>query len=190
MRRLPDLPVGTACNRFPVGITAGRESQARHGALALRREKTFVRPPCYLLDDPTLVKFPSQRRSRSVRARALLQHQKNQSAMCGIAGLHNLRNEPIGGLSGALGLMSDLLAHRGPDDEATWTSDSGASGFRVNRQQAHARHATAAGMDRAAAASGVSDRLAFEWRRRGPKTRTTERGSRDIGAASWRRSVP
>ena len=33
----------------------------------------------------------------------------------------------------------------------------------VNRQQAHARHATASGMDRAAAASRVSDRLVFEW---------------------------
>ncbi len=53
--------------------------------------------------------------------------------MCGIAGLHNLRNEPINGLSGALGLMSELLAHRGPDDEATWTSDSGASGFAHRR---------------------------------------------------------
>ncbi len=40
--------------------------------------------------------------------------------MCGIAGIVDLSNEPIDGLSNKLERMNHLIAHRGPDDHGNW----------------------------------------------------------------------
>ncbi|SMH41572.1 asparagine synthase (glutamine-hydrolyzing) [Azospirillum agricola] len=42
--------------------------------------------------------------------------------MCGIAGIVNLRGEPVPGLERMLDVMNRLVAHRGPDGAGTWTS--------------------------------------------------------------------
>src|SRR5688572_29218269 len=42
--------------------------------------------------------------------------------MCGIAGILNLRRQPVANLGRALGVMGDLLAHRGPDGSGQWQS--------------------------------------------------------------------
>ena len=49
--------------------------------------------------------------------------------MCGICGAINLRGEPIPELTARLEVMSDLIAHRGPDDAGTWTHEHGHVGF-------------------------------------------------------------
>jgi asparagine synthase (glutamine-hydrolysing) len=49
--------------------------------------------------------------------------------MCGICGAINLRGEPIPDLGGRLEAMSDLIAHRGPDDYGVWTHERGHVGF-------------------------------------------------------------
>jgi asparagine synthase (glutamine-hydrolysing) len=49
--------------------------------------------------------------------------------MCGICGAINLRGEPIPDLPRRLEVMSDLIAHRGPDDEGFWTHERGHVGF-------------------------------------------------------------
>ncbi len=49
--------------------------------------------------------------------------------MCGICGAINLRGEPIPDLPRRLEVMSDLIAHRGPDDEGFWIHDRGHVGF-------------------------------------------------------------
>jgi asparagine synthase (glutamine-hydrolysing) len=49
--------------------------------------------------------------------------------MCGICGAINLRGEPIPGLPAQLEAMSDLIAHRGPDDAGAWTHERGHVGF-------------------------------------------------------------
>jgi asparagine synthase (glutamine-hydrolysing) len=49
--------------------------------------------------------------------------------MCGICGAITLRGEPIPDLSRRLEVMSDLIAHRGPDDEGFWTHERGHVGF-------------------------------------------------------------
>src|SRR3954468_1165041 len=45
--------------------------------------------------------------------------------MCGICGAINLRGEPIPDLPRRLEVMSDLIAHRGPDDDGFWTHERG-----------------------------------------------------------------
>lgn len=42
--------------------------------------------------------------------------------MCGIAGIYNLRLRTVQNLSGGLKAMNQLLAHRGPDGDATWSN--------------------------------------------------------------------
>jgi asparagine synthase (glutamine-hydrolysing) len=49
--------------------------------------------------------------------------------MCGICGAINLRGEPIPELGGRLEAMSDLIAHRGPDDHGIWTHEREHVGF-------------------------------------------------------------
>jgi asparagine synthase (glutamine-hydrolysing) len=49
--------------------------------------------------------------------------------MCGICGAINLRGEPIADLSARLEVMSELIAHRGPDDSGLWTHERGHVGF-------------------------------------------------------------
>ncbi len=49
--------------------------------------------------------------------------------MCGICGAINLRGQPIPDLATRLEVMSDLIAHRGPDDDGVWTHDRGHVGF-------------------------------------------------------------
>ncbi len=49
--------------------------------------------------------------------------------MCGICGAINLRGEPIPQLPARLEVMSDLIAHRGPDDAGTWAHEHGHVGF-------------------------------------------------------------
>ena len=43
--------------------------------------------------------------------------------MCGICGAINLRGEPIPDLAARLETMSELIAHRGPDDEGIWVHE-------------------------------------------------------------------
>ena len=49
--------------------------------------------------------------------------------MCGIAGIVNLRGQPVRGLARALSVMGDLLNHRGPDNADQWVSESGDVGL-------------------------------------------------------------
>lgn len=49
--------------------------------------------------------------------------------MCGIAGAVSLTRDPIPALGARLRFQSDLLAHRGPDGDGTWTSPSGEAGL-------------------------------------------------------------
>ncbi|HYP49071.1 MAG TPA: asparagine synthase (glutamine-hydrolyzing) [Thermoleophilaceae bacterium] len=49
--------------------------------------------------------------------------------MCGICGAINLRGEPIPDLSRRLEAMSELIAHRGPDDDGVWAHERGHVGF-------------------------------------------------------------
>jgi asparagine synthase (glutamine-hydrolysing) len=53
--------------------------------------------------------------------------------MCGIAGIVELDGLPIPQLAERLTLMNRLLAHRGPDDHAIWTDESGCAGFMHRR---------------------------------------------------------
>jgi asparagine synthase (glutamine-hydrolysing) len=53
--------------------------------------------------------------------------------MCGIAGIVSLDRRPIPALGHRLHVMNDLLAHRGPDDEGTWESTDGSTGFAHRR---------------------------------------------------------
>jgi asparagine synthase (glutamine-hydrolysing) len=53
--------------------------------------------------------------------------------MCGIAGIVQLDGAPIAQLAERLDLMNRLLAHRGPDDHATWTDPDGGAGFMHRR---------------------------------------------------------
>src|SRR5262245_54437670 len=48
--------------------------------------------------------------------------------MCGIAGLYNLDDEPVG--VDRVSRMCDLIRHRGPDDFAVWSAGSVALGHR------------------------------------------------------------
>lgn len=53
--------------------------------------------------------------------------------MCGIAGAINLRGEPIADLERRLEVMSELIAHRGPDDSGAWLHDHGHVGLAHRR---------------------------------------------------------
>jgi asparagine synthase (glutamine-hydrolysing) len=53
--------------------------------------------------------------------------------MCGIAGIIDLKREPVGNLAVALRLMADLVAHRGPDGEGVWTATDRTLGFAHRR---------------------------------------------------------
>ncbi len=53
--------------------------------------------------------------------------------MCGIAGLVALDGRPIPGLTHRLGVMNDLLAHRGPDDLGIWQTDDARAGLAHRR---------------------------------------------------------
>lgn len=53
--------------------------------------------------------------------------------MCGIAGAIHLRGEPIPDLGRRLDAMGELIAHRGPDDDGTWTHPHGHVGFAHRR---------------------------------------------------------
>jgi asparagine synthase (glutamine-hydrolysing) len=49
--------------------------------------------------------------------------------VCGICGAINLRGEPIPDLERRLGVMNDLIEHRGPDDDGLWMHERGHVGF-------------------------------------------------------------
>ena len=53
--------------------------------------------------------------------------------MCGIAGAIDLRGNPIPDLDHRLAVMSDLIEHRGPDDEGTWVHERRHVGFAHRR---------------------------------------------------------
>ena len=53
--------------------------------------------------------------------------------MCGIAGIVSLSSEPIEHLEGKLRVMSDLIAHRGPDDEGIWCTPDKTAGLAHRR---------------------------------------------------------
>ncbi len=53
--------------------------------------------------------------------------------MCGIAGILDLRGEPVSGLRGELRLMNELLAHRGPDGEGMWCAGDEQAGLAHRR---------------------------------------------------------
>lgn len=53
--------------------------------------------------------------------------------MCGIAGIINLRREPIKGLRKRLEVMNKLLSHRGPDAAGIWVQDNQIAGFAHRR---------------------------------------------------------
>ena len=49
--------------------------------------------------------------------------------MCGICGAIDIRGNPIPDLERRLEVMSDLIAHRGPDDAGVWAHERGHVGF-------------------------------------------------------------
>ena len=53
--------------------------------------------------------------------------------MCGIAGIVNLKGQPIPELFSRLGTMSRLIAHRGPDGDGSWSSPHGDAGLAHRR---------------------------------------------------------
>jgi asparagine synthase (glutamine-hydrolysing) len=53
--------------------------------------------------------------------------------MCGIAGIFNTNFSPVVQLEKKLTVMSDLIAHRGPDDQGIWTNPSHTVGFAHRR---------------------------------------------------------
>jgi asparagine synthase (glutamine-hydrolysing) len=53
--------------------------------------------------------------------------------MCGIAGIISLKGTPVPDLTRKLEVMSDLVAHRGPDDAGIWTHPRGHVGFAHRR---------------------------------------------------------
>lgn len=53
--------------------------------------------------------------------------------MCGIAGVIDLDGAPIPRLAQRLAVMNRLIAHRGPDDQSSWTDPSGCAGFTHRR---------------------------------------------------------
>lgn len=53
--------------------------------------------------------------------------------MCGIAGIFNTHFAPVVQLEKKLKVMSDLIAHRGPDDQGLWMNQSHTLGFAHRR---------------------------------------------------------
>src|SRR5262245_35718390 len=53
--------------------------------------------------------------------------------MCGIAGIVNLKREPITRLRGRLEDMGQTIVHRGPDSEGFWLSDDKSVGLMQRR---------------------------------------------------------
>lgn len=53
--------------------------------------------------------------------------------MCGIAGVVQLRGQPMASLASDLGVMNRLLRHRGPDGAGFWSSTAQNVGFSHNR---------------------------------------------------------
>lgn len=53
--------------------------------------------------------------------------------MCGIAGILTIDGRPFPNLERNLGVMNDLIAHRGPDGEGTWSNDSQSVGLAHRR---------------------------------------------------------
>src|SRR3954451_8195646 len=53
--------------------------------------------------------------------------------MCGICGAIDLNGNPIPDLERKLEVMSDLIAHRGPDDDGIWIHERGHVGFAHRR---------------------------------------------------------
>lgn len=53
--------------------------------------------------------------------------------MCGIAGIFNCKFAPVERLETKLQVMSDLIAHRGPDDKGLWVNQSHTIGFAHRR---------------------------------------------------------
>ena len=49
--------------------------------------------------------------------------------MCGIAGVFNLRSQPVPNLEKSLDAMNYLLRHRGPDGDANWANPTGVVGL-------------------------------------------------------------
>src|SRR5438874_4393634 len=53
--------------------------------------------------------------------------------MCGIGAIFQLDDSPVPGLEARLGLMNQLLEHRGPDGEGRWVHPAGHVGFAHRR---------------------------------------------------------
>jgi asparagine synthase (glutamine-hydrolysing) len=53
--------------------------------------------------------------------------------MCGIAGFVSLTQAPVANAQRALDVMSNLIAHRGPDGNSTWVSEDGTVGLAHRR---------------------------------------------------------
>jgi len=53
--------------------------------------------------------------------------------MCGIGGIIDLNRGAIPNLATRLGVINELLAHRGPDDEGVWLTPGGDAGFAHRR---------------------------------------------------------
>ncbi len=53
--------------------------------------------------------------------------------MCGIAGCIGLNERAVDGLDRRLAVMSELVRHRGPDGEATWSHPHGHVGLAHRR---------------------------------------------------------
>jgi len=54
-------------------------------------------------------------------------------SMCGIAGIVNLNGDPVARIDHKLGVMNDLLAHRGPNGEGIWSNPQGQMGLAHRR---------------------------------------------------------
>src|SRR5947208_4178554 len=72
-------------------------------------------------------------RSRSPAGQLPLPRLVFTHAMCGIAGIIDLRGAPVPDLERKLEVMNDLIAHRGPDDADTWAHPHGHVGFAHRR---------------------------------------------------------
>jgi asparagine synthase (glutamine-hydrolysing) len=53
--------------------------------------------------------------------------------MCGIAGIVSIKGAPVPGLDAALGVLSRMVAHRGPDGDGTWVARSRCAGLAHRR---------------------------------------------------------
>ena len=53
--------------------------------------------------------------------------------MCGIAGIINLKGDPISGLERKLAVMGELISHRGPDGSGEWCSPNESAGLAHRR---------------------------------------------------------